>query len=147
MKIEKKYADTKVREKRSTDDIEYIVIQSFNNKDTSHYHISDGKVIQILPDSCISNSVNGGKLSDLGVYHGICTKYNSISISVNNHPDEEDIELCKHLIMTLIYRHKIIKNKIIRQTDITGEVSPEIWFDIDKWNSDVIDKIKDMLKD
>ena len=147
MKIERKYADTKLREKRDINDIKYIVIQSFNNKDTSHYHISDGKVMQILPDAYISNSVNGGKLSDLGRYHGICTKYNSVSISINNHPNEEDIDLCRHLIMTLIYRHKVIKDNIIRQTDITGEVSPEIWFDKDKWDSDVIEKIKDMLKD
>ena len=147
MKIERKYTDTKTREKRNTKDIDYIVIQSHNNKDTSHYHIADGKIVQVLPDTYISNSVNGGRLTKLGIYHGICTKYNSISISVNNHPDEEDIELCRHLIMTLIYRHKINKEKVVRQTDVTGEVSPEIWFDKDKWDSDVIEKIKDMLKD
>lgn len=147
MKIEKKYADLKPREKRNTNDINYIVIQAFNDNDTSHYHISDGKVIQVLPDACISNSVNGGRVSRLGVYHGICNKYNSVSIGISNHPEEDDIELCKHLIMTLIYRLKIKKDNVIRQVDITGEISPEVWYDKDKWELDVIDKIKDMLKD
>lgn len=145
MKIEKKFADLKNREKRDKSEIKYIVIQPFQNKDTSHYHIMDNKVYQILPDSCISDSVSGGKLNRLGVYHGICTRFNSVSISVKDYPDKKDIELCKHLIMTIRQRYNIRDNDIIRQTDITGEIGPEIWFNNSRWNEDIIQGLKDML--
>ena len=82
MKIVKKFADIKPRDKRDTKDINYIVIQAFSDQDTSHYHVSDGKIVQILPDNCISNSINGGKVSRFGLYHGICNKYNSVSICI-----------------------------------------------------------------
>ena len=146
MKIERKYADLKYREKRC-DNIEYIVIQSFTDKDTSHYQIIDGKVYQMLPDNILSASVNGGRLNQYGILHGICTKYNSITIGVKDDPENDDIELCKHLIMTLRQRHKIKENNIIRQIDITGEVSPKIWFDKDKWEKDIIIALKNMLED
>ncbi len=146
MKIEKKLADIKYREKRC-DDIQYIVIQAFNEKDTSHYQVYNGKVYQILPDDVLSNSVNGGKLNKYGVLHGICTKYNSITISLKDYPEEDDIELCRHLIMTLRQRHKIDENNIIRQIDITGEVSPKKWFNRGKWEEDILEAIRKMLED
>ena len=49
--------------------------------------------------------------------------------------------------MTLRQRHKIKENNIIRQIDITGEVSPKIWFDKDKWEKDIIIALKNMLED
>lgn len=147
MKIIKNYADTKKRDKRNPDDIIYIVVQSFKNNDTSHYHVVDGNVIQVLPDCCISDSVNGGKLNKLGVYHGICTRFNSISIGIKDYPDDEDIEICKHLIMTIRQRYKISDNNIIRQLDVTGEINPEIWYDADRWNNDIKQSIKSIIED
>lgn len=146
MKIVKKYADTKKRDKRNPDDIIYIVVQSFKNNDTSHYHVVDGNVIQVLPDCCISDSVNGGKLNKLGVYHGICTRLNSISIGIKDFPDDDDIKICRDLILTIKQRYKIKDENIIRQLDITGELSPEKWFDRDKWEDDVLQCLK-ILKD
>jgi hypothetical protein len=145
MKIIKKYADLKTRDKRNTSNICFIVIQSFNNKDTGHYHIVDGGLYQMLPDDYISNSVNGCKYNKLGIYHGICTKYNSISIGIADNPEESDIELCRHLIITIRQRYGIKEENVIRQTDVTGDISPEIWFDKNRWDKEIIQGIKDIL--
>lgn len=144
MKIDKRYADLTNREKRQIKDIQYIVIQTFNNKDTSHYQIANGNVYQLLPDDVLSNSVNGGRLNKYGVYHGICTKYNSISIGLKDYPKRDDVETCRHLIMTIIQRYNISRDKVIRQTDVTGEVSP---FDKDKWEKDILLELMNMLED
>ena len=79
MKIEKKIADMRFYgDKRNTDDIVYIVVQSIGNKPTPHYHIVEGEAVQIVPDHHISNSVNGARVNKRGYLHGVCTKYNSI---------------------------------------------------------------------
>lgn len=146
MKIEKKYTSLKkFGDKRKTDDINYIVVQSIGDRPTPHYHVVAEKVYQIIPDNYMSNSVNGARLSRHGVYHGICTKYNCISIGINENPTREDRDLCIHLILTLMQRYNLSSDKIIRQKDITGEVDPEIWFDESDWSRNVIRHINDIL--
>ena len=141
MKIESKIKDTGKYEKRN-DKVEYIVIQGFRDK-TTHYQVSKGKVYQMIPDTLLSESVNGAKLNKYGIFHGICTKYNSISISLDDMPKKDDIELCKHLIITLMKRYDI--DRIIRQLDITGESSPTTWTDDTKWNG-MLSSIKEILE-
>ena len=144
MKIEKRIASPEHYSDKRRDKIIYIVVQEINNKCTPHYHITDGKAIQIVPDDYMSNSVNGGRLNHHGTLHGICTKYNSISIGVNDIMTDDDIVTCLKLVMTLKQRYKVDKNNIIRQMDITGEASPSIWYDYDKWASDIIKNLIDI---
>lgn len=145
MKIERKIAEPRhYGDKRSTRDIKYIVLQTIGNKATTHYHISDGIAIQFVPDDHMSNAVNGAKMNRLGVLHGICTKYNSISIGVPCKMSEEDIQTCLNLVMTLKQRYKINNNDIVRQKDITGEVDPGKWYDDDCWNNDIKNKLIDI---
>lgn len=129
---------------RPTSDIVYIVIQSLKNKPTGHYHVANGKAVQVIPDKNISNSVNGGQLNRMGRLHGICTKYNSITICVPEKPSKADLEVIPHLVMTIKRRYKISKENIIRQKDITGELNPMIWVDDDKWQRDIINALADM---
>ena len=145
MVIEKKFTESKnYGDKRNKDDIEYIVVQEFSDKPTAHYHIVGEKAVQLIPDDYISNAVNGGRYCHLGVYHGICTKFNSISICISENPTDDDLKLLSHVIMTLKRRYKVDLTKIIRQADVTGEPNPQIFLDSSKWHDRVIQKIIDM---
>ena len=142
MKIEKKLVSPKYfGDKRPVDDIKYIVIQETGNKATPHYHIMDGEAIQAVPDEYLSDAVNGPKLSFYGNLHGICDKYNSISIGVPSKMSEEDKLACLKLIMTIKQRYKIKDDNIIRQMDVTGEINPEEWHDNEKWKKDIKNKL------
>lgn len=146
MKIEKKITDAcNYGDKRNTGDIKYVVLLDLGERPTPHYHVCGDKVYQIVPDNMMSATVNGARLSKDGVYHGICTKYNSVSIGINNNLSDKDSELCLHLIMTLLQRYDLRPDDVIRLKDITGEISPEIWEDNNKWTDDVINKLNDML--
>lgn len=123
------------------ENIKYIVIQNMGNKFSPHYHIKDGKVVQIIPDVNMSNSVNGGKLNAYGVLHGVCTKYNSISIGVCDNLSEEDKKVCVNLVMTLKQRYNIEKNNIIRKKDVTGILEPKEWHNDKSWIEEVVNKI------
>lgn len=146
MIIEKKIADPKnYGDKRNVEDIEYIVIQEVSDKPISHYQVMNNKVIQVIPDDYISNSVNGPKCCHLGIYHGISTKYNSITICIAEIPNNDDLDLLSHLIMTIKRRYKISVDKIIRQSEVTGEPNPQIFLDNDLWRKKVIQRIHEML--
>ena len=144
MRIESRLTNPKNYDGVRPERIKYIVIQNIGNKFSPHYHVKDGKAVQIIPDSNMSNSVNGGKLSDCGVFHGVCTKYNSISIGVCDNLSKEDKKICLNLVMTLKQRYKINNNDVVRQKDITGEVDPGKWYDDDCWNNDIKNKLIDI---
>lgn len=145
MKIERKIAEPRhYGDKRSTKDIKFIVIQTIGNKATTHYHITDGTAIQFVPDDHMSDSVNGPRMNRLGIFHGICTKYNSISIGVPSKMSDDDVQTCLNLIMTLKQRYKINNNDIVRQKDITGENDPVKWYDDYKWTNDIKNKLIDI---
>lgn len=142
MRIQRRMADTKAYgDKRATDDIKYIVLQTIENKPVSHYNIVKGEVFQLIPDDYMSDSVNGRKLCSKGILHGICTKYNSISIGLPQKASAEDLNSCIKLIMTIKQRYKIEDSNVIRQMDITGEPNPEKWNDDKSWNKDVKSKL------
>lgn len=145
MKIEKKLANPKYFDgKRPKEDIKYIVIQNIDNIAIPHYHLSDGKVIQVIPDDKMTDAVSGPKLSRFGVLHGICTKYNCISVGVPWNMSEEDKQTCINLIMTIKQRYKIDNDNVIRQMDVTGVENPMIWKDKEKWISDIKNKLIDI---
>lgn len=142
MRIQRRIADTKAYgDKRATDDIKYIVIQTIENKPVSHYNIVKGEVIQLIPDDYMSDSVNGRKLCSKGILHGICTKYNSISIGLPSKPSTDEIQTCIKLIMTIKQRYKVKNEKVIRLTDITGEPNPKKWYDNERWHNDIISNL------
>lgn len=146
MIIEKKIADPKnYGDKRNVEDIKYIVIQEVSDKPISHYQVLNNNVIQVIPDDYISNSVNGPRCCHLGIYHGICTKYNSITICIAESPNNDDLDLLSHLIMTIKRRYKISVDKIIRQSEVTGEANPQMFLDNDLWRKKVIQRIHEML--
>lgn len=145
MTIEPKYTDPRnYGDVRDIKDIEYIVVQSFSKRPTAHYHIIKGKIYQIIPDEYISESVNGPKLTHFGKYHGICTKYNSISINIDENCSNKDIQLLSYLIMSIKRKYNVKKEKIIRQLEVTGEADPLRFFDSEEWNKKVINRIIDM---
>lgn len=142
MKIERKFTESKdYGDKRNKRDIEYIVIQTIDNKPITHYQVRDDNAIQYIPDEFLSNSVNGARLSTKGVFHGICTKYNSISIGLPSKPSTDEIQTCIKLIMTIKQRYKVKNEKVIRLTDITGEPNPERWYDNERWHKDIISNL------
>ncbi len=145
MKIEKKLANPKYFDgERPKEDIKYIVIQNIDNIAMPHYHLSDGKVIQVIPDDKMTDAVSGPKLTRFGVLHGICSKYNSISIGVPYKMSAEDKQMCLNLIMTIKQRYKIKNDNVIRQMDVTGVENPMIWKDKEKWISDIKNKLIDI---
>lgn len=142
MRIEKKFAHCKCYgDKRDINDIDYLVIKSIDNKPITHYHVVNGTAIQLIPDENISDSVNGPRLCAKGYLHGICTRYNSISIGVSDKLSENDIQTLIKLVMTLRQRYKVKSDNVIRQKDITGECCPEIWYEDDTWKQDIKDKL------
>ena len=142
MKIEKKYAHcSHYGDKRDENDINYIVIKSIDDKPITHYHIVNGTAIQLIPDENISDSVNGAKMCVKGYLHGICTRYNSISIGVSDKMSKEDLQTLINLIMTIRQRYKIKNENVIRQKDITGEFNPEIFYEDDTWKKNILDKL------
>lgn len=145
MRIEKKITEAcNYGDGRNTNDIQYIVLLSLDDKPTPHYHINEGKAFQVIPDNNMSAAVNGPRMSKYGIYHGICTKYNSISIGTTN--SHKDKETCLHLIMTLMQRYDVAPDNVLRIKDVTGEVGPNVWDDDEKWESDVIDRLRNILK-
>lgn len=142
MKIDKQLAPLKYYgDRRSKDDIIYIVVQSIDNRPITHYQVVNGIAIQKIPDDYLSDAVNGPRMCSFGYLHGICTKYNSITIGISDRLSEDDLQTCRHLIMTIKQRYKIHDDCIIRQRDVTGEANPEIWFDDDRWKADIKDKL------
>jgi len=141
MRIESRLTNPQNYDGIRLEDIKYIVIQNIDNKFSPHYHIKDGKAIQIIPDDNMSDSVNGGKLNICGTLHGICTKYNSISIGVCDNLSKEDKKICLNLVMTLKQRYNIKKNNIIRKKDITGALEPTEWHDDKNWIEEVVKQI------
>lgn len=142
MKIEKKYAHcSHYGDKRDENDINYIVIKSIDDKPITHYHIVNGTAIQLIPDENISDSVNGARMCVKGYLHGICTRYNSISIGVSDKMSKEDLQTLINLIMTIRQRYKIKNENVIRQMDITGEFNPEIFYEDDTWKKNILDKL------
>lgn len=142
MRIDRAYINsTLYDEKRNVSDIEFIVIQDIGNKHSAHYIVLDGKAIQKIPDEYTSLVVNGGKLNKCGYLHGICTKYNSLSISVPGKMSSEDLDVCIKVIMTLKQRYNISNDNIIRQMDVTGACNPEEWQNKDRWETDIKDKL------
>lgn len=148
MKIERRIADTKMfGDRRDKSDIKYIVVQTIENRPIPHYIIVEGEATQLVPDGNISNSVNGGRLSPKGILHGICTKYNSISIGLPYNLTTQDIQTCIKLIMTIKQRYNVDNDNVIRQMDITGEPNPERWAIDDKWNKEVKSNLIDVNKE
>lgn len=111
---------------RNTSDIKYIVVLS---SDDTHYVVDGDKVYQHIPDIFMSDSVNGARICSLGAFHGICTRYNSLTVGITS---DSEKSIC--LIRTLMQRYKIPPENVLRKTDVTGEMNPEIWFDKHKWN-------------
>ena len=145
MKIFKKLINPRFYgDKRHIRDIDYIVIQTIDNKTTSHYHINNSEAIQVIPDDIMSNAVSGGKLNKYAYLHGICTKYNSITIGVPYKMSPEDKQTCLDLIMTLKQRYRIKNENIVRQFDVTGEINPEEWYDAVYWERDIKNKLIDV---
>lgn len=89
----------------------------------------------------MSDAINGARLTLNGYLHGICTKYNCISIGVPCKMSEDDIQTCLNLVMTLKQRYKINNNDVVRQKDITGENDPVKWYDDYKWTNDIKNKL------
>lgn len=144
MRIEKRITNPKNYDGERPTGIKYIVIQNIGNRHSPHYHISEGKVIQIIPDGNMSNSVNGGKVNACAKLHGICTKYNSISIGICNDLSEDDKQACIDLIMTLIQRYNIDKNNVVRKKDVTGCLDPTGWCDDNTWTKEIVNCIIDL---
>ena len=114
MKIEKDYINDKFfDEKREISEIKYIVIKDIINSSATHYIIINGKAIQKIPDKYTSKAVNGGKLNRFGFLHGICTKYNSISIGLQDRLSDEDKEMCLKLVMALKQRYNIKNDNVL----------------------------------
>lgn len=141
MRIESRLTNPENYDDVRPDSIKYIVVQNIGNTSSPHYHIKDGKAIQIIPDVNMSNSVNGGRLNDCGVLHGICTKYNSISIGVCDNLSKDDKKACIDLVMTLKQRYNVKKNNIIRKKDITGVSEPTEWYNDKNWIEEVVKQI------
>ena len=142
MKIEKKFAHCKhYGDKRSTNDIDYIVVKSIDDRPITHYHVVNKTAIQLVPDENISDSVNGPRMCAKGYLHGVCTRYNSVSIGIDDKMSRDDVQTLINLIMTLRQRYKVKNENVIRLKDITGECNPEMLYDDDSWKKD----IKDML--
>lgn len=141
MRIESRLTNPENYDDVRPDSIKYIVVQNIGNTSSPHYHIKDGKAIQIIPDVNMSNSVNGGRLNDCGVLHGICTKYNSISIGVCDNLSKDDKKACIDLVMTLKQRYNVEKNNIIRKKDITGVLEPTEWCNDKNWIEEVVKQI------
>lgn len=145
MKIEKDYINDKFfDEKREISEIKYIVIKDIINSSATHYIIINGKAIQKIPDKYTSKAVNGGKLNRFGFLHGICTKYNSISIGIQDRLSDEDKEMCLKLVMTLKQRYNIKNDNVVRQMDITGKCEPKAWHNFDIWNAELKEKLIDL---
>ena len=142
MKIEQQLIGKKrYGEKRLLDDIIYIVVKTIDNNATTHYHIIKGEAIQKIPDEHNSNAINGVKANKYGYLHGICTKYNSLSIGVPYRMSLDDKQACYNLIMTLKQRYKIKNENIVRQFDVTGDINPEEWHDAGHWDKDIKNKL------
>lgn len=141
MRIESRLTNPQNYDGIRLEDIKYIVIQNIDNKFSPHYHIKDGKAIQIIPDDNMSDSVNGGKLNICGTLHGICTKYNSISIGVCDNLSKEDKKVCVNLVMTLKQRYNVEKNNIIRKKDVTGALEPTEWHNDKNWIEEMVNQI------
>ena len=145
MKIERQFIGKRhYGESRSTKDIRFIVVRTIDNNAITHYHIIKGTAIQKIPDEYMSDAINGGKVNKYAYLHGICTKYNSLSIGVPSRMSQDDKQMCINLIMTLKQRYKIKDDDIVRQFDVTGDINPEEWYDAHLWHKDIKNKLIDI---
>lgn len=142
MKIEQKITSHKnYGGSRSTDDIVYIVVKTIDDRPITHYHVVNGTAIQLIPDENISESVNGARMCFTGYLHGICTRYNCVSIGVPEKMSRDDKKTLLYLVMTLKQRYRIYDDNIVRLKDVTGECNPEIYYDDGSWKRDIKDKL------
>ena len=116
-------------------------------KSSAHYFVDDDTIVQSVEEDYVAYSVGGKKLNSGGVYHGVVTNYNSISIelcdtvkdgkyNVSSKTRANAIELAKDIVK----RHNIDKSHVVRHYDITGKMCPKYYVDdINEWKAFVDD--------
>lgn len=116
-------------------------------KASAHYFVDDDTIVLSVPEDYIAYAVGGKKLNSGGIYHGIVTNYNSISIelcdtvkdgkyNVSAKTRAKAIELAKDIVK----RHNIDKSHVVRHYDITGKMCPKYYVDdINEWKAFVDD--------
>jgi N-acetylmuramoyl-L-alanine amidase len=119
-------------------------------KASAHYFVDDDIVVQSVEEDYVAYSVGGKKLNSGGIYHGIVTNYNSISIemcdtvkdgkyNVSAKTRAKAIELAKDIVK----RHNIDKSHVVRHYDITGKMCPKYYVDdVNEWKAFVDDIFK-----
>ena len=116
-------------------------------KASAHYFVDDDTVVQSVEEDYVAYAVGGKKLNSGGIYHGVVTNYNSISIemcdtvkdgkyNVSSKTRAKAIELAKDIVK----RHNIDKSHVVRHYDITGKMCPKYYVDdVNEWKAFVDD--------
>lgn len=119
-------------------------------KSSAHYFVDDDTIVQSVEEDYVAYSVGGKKLNSGGIYHGVVTNYNSISIelcdtvkdgkyNVSAKTRANAIELAKDIVK----RHNIDKSHVVRHYDITGKMCPKYYVDdVNEWKAFVDDIFK-----
>ena len=116
-------------------------------KSSAHYFVDDDTIVQSVEEDYVAYAVGGKKLNSGGIYHGVVTNYNSISIemcdtvkdgkyNVSSKTRAKAIELAKDIVK----RHNIDKSHVVRHYDITGKMCPKYYVDdVNEWKAFVDD--------
>jgi N-acetylmuramoyl-L-alanine amidase len=119
-------------------------------KASAHYFVDDDTIVKSVEEDYVAYAVGGKKLNSGGIYHGVVTNYNSISIemcdtvkdgkyNVSAKTRANAIELAKDIVK----RHNIDKSHVVRHYDITGKMCPKYYVDdINEWKAFVDDIFK-----
>lgn len=105
-------------------------------KASAHYFVDDDTIVKSVEEDYVAYAVGGKKLNSGGIYHGVVTNYNSISIelcdtvkdgkyNVSAKTRANAIELAKDIVK----RHNIDKSHVVRHYDITGKMCPKYFVD------------------
>ena len=103
-------------------------------KSSAHYFVDDDTIVQSVEEDYVAYAVGGKKLNSGGIYHGVVTNYNSISIelcdtvkdgkyNVSAKTRANAIELAKDIVK----RHNIDKSHVVRHYDVTGKMCPKYY--------------------
>lgn len=116
-------------------------------KASAHYFVDDDTIVKSVEEDYVAYAVGGKKLNSGGIYHGVVTNYNSISIelcdtvkdgkyNVSAKTRAKAIELAKDIVK----RHNIDKSHVVRHYDVTGKMCPKYYVeDVNEWKAFVDD--------
>lgn len=116
---------------------------------SAHYVVDEGDTAyQCVPENHVAWAVGGNKYpqTEGASFYGVCDNYNSISIEMVSHTNDEDIyyipkktvDNALELTKMLQKKYGIDNDGVIRHYDVNGKPCPWCWTNVNPYHGDAL---------